>query len=129
MDEWMHARSPDHFDCIVLHAGFHSSTSDFRTAARNCIRFRQWLNIDEVQPFRIETRVPSGNYLTLMFLCGVIKQYLEEETIELRLRQWISAFIFNRILRCQHGEDHWQGIGIAVDRYLALFHGFEQSRL
>ena len=52
-----------------------------------------------------------------------------QETVELRLRQWIRAVMIGRILCRDHHEGLFQRIGTAVYCHLPLIHRFQQRRL
>ena len=54
---------------------------------------------------------------------------LEHETIELRFRQLIRAFLFERILRGENKERIGERIGLFADGDLPLLHRFEQRAL
>ena len=54
---------------------------------------------------------------------------LEHETIDLRLRQRISPFLLDRILRRQYQERLLQGIRLVADGDLLFLHRFEQGAL
>ena len=54
---------------------------------------------------------------------------VHEETIHLRFRQRIRAFLLDRILRRHHHEQRRHLVGGACNRYLPLFHRFEHGRL
>src|SRR5215813_2017807 len=60
---------------------------------------------------------------------GVREADLEEEAIELRLRQRICAFHLDGVERGQHEERRWQAIGGASHRYLQFGHRFQQRGL
>ena len=59
----------------------------------------------------------------------IIHPRVEHETVELRFRQRIRSFLFNRVLRSEDKKRRGQRIILASDRHRALLHRFEQSRL
>src|SRR5437868_2844078 len=125
----MRTRATHKVDSIMLNAGLHSCFGNFRTAKRNRVWIVEWPYVNLVQSLRIETSVPSCKHFTFVFFGWIVNENLELETIELRLRQWISSFVFDRVFRRQHCEDRRQGICFAVNRYLALFHRLEECGL
>lgn len=60
---------------------------------------------------------------------GVAQRKADEEAVELRLWQRVSARHVDGVLRSQHGERCWQRQGLPVQRDLPLLHAFEQGRL
>src|SRR5579862_1981071 len=54
---------------------------------------------------------------------------LEEEAVDLRLRQRVRSFHFDRVERCQDKEGALEPVRRAGNRHLQLRHGFEQRRL
>ena len=54
---------------------------------------------------------------------------LQKKPVQLRLRQWVCAFLLKRILRRKNVE--WPGhiIALAGYRYVMLLHGLQQRRL
>jgi hypothetical protein len=52
---------------------------------------------------------------------------LHEEPVELRLRQGIGAFLFDRVLRGEHVERRGQRPVFAGDRHLAFLHGLQAA--
>ena len=60
---------------------------------------------------------------------GIANHHFEHEAVELGFGQRIGAFLLNRVLRGQHHKGAGQMMGVAVERYAALLHHFEQSRL
>ncbi|UUZ49466.1 hypothetical protein LP420_03985 [Massilia sp. B-10] len=74
----------------------------------------------------------AGHQLQHLFFFGlarVFDAHLNQEAVELRFGQRVSAFVFQRILRGQHHEGRGQLVGLAFDRDLALLHHLEQGRL
>ncbi|COW21083.1 Uncharacterised protein [Mycobacterium tuberculosis] len=61
---------------------------------------------------------------------GEVAQFQpDREPIQLRLRQWICALVFDRIVGRQNDEWHCQFMGLAIDAHLALGHCLQQCRL
>ena len=54
---------------------------------------------------------------------------LEQEAVELGFGQRVGALLFDRVLGRDHHEVLAQIEALAVDRDLALLHGFQQGRL
>src|ERR1041385_4322256 len=54
---------------------------------------------------------------------------LQEETVELRLGQWIRSFHLEGVLRREHEIRRCYVVSAPTDRYSALLHGFEQRTL
>src|SRR5580700_4149594 len=54
---------------------------------------------------------------------------LEQEPVQLRLWQVISALLLDRVLRRHHHKRRIQQEGLPVDRNLPLFHHLEKGRL
>src|SRR5512139_3802146 len=69
------------------------------------------------------------HYADLLGKTGITQLESQQETIQLGFRQWEGAFIFDGILSSKHHERAWKLVGDAIDRYLALFHRFQESRL
>jgi hypothetical protein len=67
----------------------------------------------------------------LAFCCfvGVSNDDVHQETVELRLWQWVGTFLLDRILGCEHHEQVGHFVGFAGDGDLALLHSFQQRRL
>ena len=61
--------------------------------------------------------------------CRVADRELEKEAVELSLRQRISAFLFNRVLRCHHKKWFVKNEAVASNGNGAFLHGFQQGRL
>src|SRR5580693_6975127 len=53
----------------------------------------------------------------------------EQETVELRFRERVSSFEFERVLRSENSEISVEGMSLAIHRHLTLFHAFEQGSL
>ena len=105
VNERMRTRAAHKIDSVVLNTGLHSRPRDLRAAMNNCGRILERSDINLLQPLRIEPVVPAPDNFTLVLFTGVAQQYLELEAIELCFRQWLSAFVFDRVLGGQHGED------------------------
>src|SRR5215213_2769457 len=129
MNERMRARAPHEIHCVVLNARFHARSRNLRTAMKERGWIRKRSYIDLIKSFRIEAIVPTRHYFALVILARIAQHYLELETIELRFGQWIRAFVFDRVLRRENGENGRQRVRIAVDRDLSLFHRLQQSGL
>ncbi len=129
MRRWMIAGAPHYVNDIALHARFDAHGANFRTATRDGIGFAQRLDVDLIEPARIEACVPTRDDLMLFVSGGVGQQNLEEKTIELSLRQRICSFVLNWILSRQHSEHRRQWIQFTVNCYLPFFHRFEQCGL
>src|SRR5437868_597787 len=125
----MRTRATHKVDSIMLNARLHSCFGNFRTAKRNRVWVVEWLYVDLVQSFRIETSVPSSKHFSFVFFRWIVDENLELETIELRLGQRIGPFVLDRVFRREHCEDRRQRICFAVNGYLAFFHGLEQRSL
>ena len=54
---------------------------------------------------------------------------LDEEAVELRLRQRIRPLKLQRVLRGEDGEEVVERVRLAVNRHLALFHALQQRGL
>ena len=67
--------------------------------------------------------------LDLLLLLRIADHDLEQEAVELGLGQGIGAFVFDRILRGEGGEDGAQRMDLAVDADLPLLHRLQQGRL
>ena len=125
----MFARAADDIDYIALHPGLDPHMLYFKTTPRDCIRFAQRLYVDLIQTARVESCIPTCDDLLFFVRRRIGKHNLQQETIELRLRQRISAFVLDRIFGCQHGKHRRERITFTVNRDLPLFHCFEQRRL
>lgn len=65
-----------------------------------------------------------------LFLARGISDFqLHHETVNLRLRQRIGAFLVDRIFRCEDEDRPRQGKGGVPDGHLALLHRFEEGAL
>src|SRR5207302_8670784 len=60
---------------------------------------------------------------------GITDYEFEHEAIDLGRRQWISAFLFDRILRGQYQERLFEFESLVTDRDLFLLHCLEQRAL
>jgi hypothetical protein len=67
--------------------------------------------------------------LDFLRLGRVIEMQRKHETIQLRFRQRISAFLFDRILGGDDQEGIRQGAGLAAHRHAVFLHGLEQRGL
>src|SRR5439155_20094888 len=65
----------------------------------------------------------------LSLLIGIVDVDLHQESIELRLGQWISALLFEWILRRQHMERLGQIVAGSSDGHVLLLHGLQKGRL
>ena len=65
----------------------------------------------------------------LLLLVGVAERRLQEEAVELRLRERERAFLLDRVLGRDQQEGRRELARHAVDRHLTLCHGFEQRGL
>ena len=67
----------------------------------------------------------------LQLLCpgGVLHEDLEQKSIQLRFRQWKSAFHLNGVLRGQDEEGLIQKIGLVSYSYLFFLHGLQERAL
>src|SRR5947208_1365586 len=66
--------------------------------------------------------------LPLALGIGVADPKTHQESIELGFGQGIGAMMLDRVLRRDYHERVRQRMGPAIDRYLLLVHGFEQSQ-
>ena len=60
---------------------------------------------------------------------GVPHHELEEEPVQLRLRQWVRALLLDRVLRRHHKEGRRQSVRFARDRDAPFLHRLEHRRL
>ena len=60
---------------------------------------------------------------------GIADHHFEHEAVELGFGQRIGAFLLDRVLRGQYHKGARQVVGVAVERYAALLHYFEQGGL
>ena len=70
-----------------------------------------------------------GKNLALHRRVGKTDLHVHQETVELRFRQWVGAFLLDGVLRGHDQKQRRQVVGAAAHRHLALGHGFEQRRL
>ena len=54
---------------------------------------------------------------------------MHQESVELCFRQWIGAFLLDRILSGHDEKEFGQTEGLATDAHLMLGHGFQQRGL
>ena len=78
--------------------------------------------------FGVDVAIKSRIWRSSGFLRITDIQF-QHEAIELRFRQLIRAFLFERILRGQHEERIGEGISLVADRDLPFLHRFEQGAL
>ena len=66
-----------------------------------------------------------------LFICKtwIVYQYFKQESIDLRLRERISSFLFYRILSSQHKERVWKFMCYSSYCHLMFLHCFQQSWL
>src|SRR4051812_41136896 len=67
--------------------------------------------------------------LHFFFGCWISYFNFKKKTIELRLRQTIRAFVFNRILSSKYHKWLRNRVRNSINRYLLLFHHFKQRSL
>ena len=67
--------------------------------------------------------------LELFVFAGVVDVGIEHETVQLRFRQRISAFLLDGILRGEHEERLAERMPLAADRDLVLLHRLQQRGL
>src|SRR5438876_700973 len=72
--------------------------------------------------------VPLQN-AALIRQCRITNLDLDQKAVQLRLRQWISPFKLQRILRRKHREVVIQQMCLAIHRHLPLLHTLLQRRL
>ena len=60
---------------------------------------------------------------------GVVHVDMQQEAVELRLRQGVGALLLDGVLRGHDQEQRRQRVGFAADAHLAFRHGFEQGGL
>ena len=77
----------------------------------------------------IESRGVTGEHLDLLGPLGQGQHQLEQETVQLGLRQRVGPLILHRVLGGDHHERIRQAPGLAVNGDLALLHGLQQRRL
>src|SRR5678816_3133557 len=97
MNERMRARAPHEIHRVTLNARLHSRARNLRAAVENRIRIGKRSNVDLIEASRVEPVVPTRHHFELVLLARVSQQYLELETIELGLGQWIRTFILDRV--------------------------------
>jgi len=71
----------------------------------------------------------SGRFQQDLPFCGpfrIINIHLQKKTVELRLRQGIGAFLFQRVLGCQNMEWLWQVISLTSDCHMIFLHRLQQ---
>ena len=71
----------------------------------------------------------EAHYFEFVGIARIPHHDVLEKAIALRLGQGIRALLLDRVLRRQHHEQLGQLVCFSGDRYLPLFHGFEQGRL
>lgn len=64
-----------------------------------------------------------------MLRLGITDLDEEHEAIELRFRERIGAFLFDRVLGRHDQKKFRQRVSDPTDRHLPLCHGFQQGRL
>jgi len=72
--------------------------------------------------------VPGEN-LDLLSPLGQGQYQLEQEAVQLGLRQRVGPLVLHRVLGGDHHEGIGQCAGLTVNRDLALLHGLQQGRL
>src|SRR2546423_1498134 len=125
----MRARASDYLNNIALYSRLDARVADFKTAARDGVRINERANVNSVEITRVEASIPVGDDLLLRVLRRIVEQDFEQEAIKLRFGQRVRAFVFNRILGGEHGEERRERVGFAVNRRLSLFHRFEERGL
>ena len=78
---------------------------------------------------RVESSIPLGHDFPLFSSCWVVKQYFEHETIELSFGQRVRAFILNRVLSGEHGENGGERMAFTINGHLPLLHRLQQCGL
>ena len=86
-------------------------------------------NSDVRGALRIESGFVVRQHLELRFRGRIAHDTLEQEAIELRLRQRIRALVFRRILRRKYGEHFVERARATIDGDLPFRHRLEQRRL
>ena len=75
---------------------------------------------------RSRHQIEDASFLAFLRVTDI---QLEHETIQLRLRQLVCAFLFDRVLCRKNQERIGEGISLVADCDLALLHRFEQRAL
>ena len=73
--------------------------------------------------------VVSSEYRALVFRTRIADDGFEDEAVELGLRQWIGAFVLDRVLRREHEKWVGQRERLAFEGDLPLLHRLEQRAL
>ena len=128
-EAWIVTGRTDHSHRIVHHLLVHTLPRRERLPARDGKAVETRLHARERQ---LVARLVGGgahDHGNLLLARWVADLNLEEKPVELRLRQRIGPFRFDRILRGEHHERLRQGQGAAFERDLILLHHFEQGAL
>ena len=87
---------------------------------------RQLRRVQAVRQPPVEHHLHHARFVRLV---RVVDQNLEQEAVQLRLRQRVGAFLVERVLGGQHHERRRQREAFALDGDLPLLHHFQQRRL
>ncbi len=68
-------------------------------------------------------------YLAFGGKLGIADIHLQQEAVELRFRQWIGAFLFQRVLGCENVEGFRQIVTLAGHGDVIFLHGLQQCGL
>src|ERR1043165_3387988 len=68
-------------------------------------------------------------HVSLFLLARIFDTNFEQKAIKLRLRQRISTFEVDRVLRRKNGEPVGQRAPDSITRHLTLFHTLKKRRL
>jgi hypothetical protein len=85
--------------------------------------------VDLLERGRRDAAVRQPQHGELLVLARIPDVDLEQEAVELRLRQRVGALVLNRVLRRDDEKRRRQRARLALDRHLPLLHRLEQRRL
>ena len=97
--------------------------------AHPCLRGEDVVTVHD--PGHRAGRAAGGLQQDVAFLgfAGIVHPHVQQETVELRFRQWIGAGLFDRVLGGQHEERFGQRMGGAGVAHRVLLHRFQQRGL
>ncbi len=118
------ARGPDHVNNVIFHAIV--DVDVVNDGARGDDLLRIDYGVYSQVRRRSRHQIKDGSFLALLRVPDV---QLEHETIELRLRQLVGAFLFDWVLSGKNQERIGKRISLFADCDLPFLHRFQQGAL
>src|SRR6266550_4620812 len=118
------SRGPDHVNNVIFHAVVDVDVVNDVPRGDDLLRIND--RIHSQIRCRSRHQIEDASLLALLWVADV---QLEHETIKLRLRQLVGAFLFDWILSGQNQERIGERISLFADGDLPFLHRFQQRAL